>query len=77
MKEEGEGKKRERGERLSIQLTVNDLIDTRGCLFNFRGLHVSRGVYINRRHLKERGVFSATVTISTKLICFQQNYQES
>ena len=35
-----------------------------------------RGCLIERRHLKEGGIYSQTVTSSIKLIYFQQKYQE-
>ena len=35
-----------------------------------------QGRLIERRRLKEGGIYSQTVTSSIKLICFQQKYQE-
>ena len=63
---------------IGIICTVNDLINARGeGLFNFRGL--SGGVLIDKRRLKERGVYSHNCNKlkKTNTVCFLQKYQES
>ena len=54
-------------------VTLNDLINAPGRLFNFRG--PSGAIY--KQEAFKNSFILITVASSTKQICFQQKYQES